>query len=258
MFLPPLGGEARRGEERSSGSAKKETTFVSVTEGIQPVPSKVVEKIDTGEFVDLGDLLQDQVPQEDLMLPDPKSGVVLVHSLDSLQKKKKKIRDFHSWVEAFMVFVATKYRSSQPEVASLMAYGVLINQAAREHAPDRWLTYDRKFREVIGAKKDDRWNELNVGLWNRCFTGQTRWIPHKVCSDCLEGGHSTWECPKQGGASARKRPGPQGGPVAKRRYCFPFNNKGMCDRGGTCQFWHRCMECGGEHPQVHCERRRGK
>ena len=70
--------------------------------------------------MDLGDLLHDQVPQDDILLPDPKSGVVLVQSLESL-KKKKRITDFQSWSEAFMVFVAAKFHKVQPEVAKLMA-----------------------------------------------------------------------------------------------------------------------------------------
>ena len=60
--------------------------------------------------------LQDQYPQEDLSLPQNHTGVVLVQSLESL-KKKKRITDFHSWTEAFMVFVAAKYRSTAPVVA---------------------------------------------------------------------------------------------------------------------------------------------
>lgn len=58
-----------------------------------------------------------------------------------------------------MVFVAAKFHKVQPEVAKLMAYGVLINQAAREHTPDCWLTFDRKFWELVGTKKDNTWNE---------------------------------------------------------------------------------------------------
>ena len=256
LWLPPLEGEVATGGETGTGPTRKDPTSIPIAEEIQPLSSKVIDKIELGEFVDLGDLLQDQVSQDDIVLPDPKSGVVLVQSLESLKKKKKRITDFQSWSEAFMVFVAAKFRKVQPEVAKLMAYGVLINQAAREHTPDRWLTYDLKFRELVGAKKDDTWNELNVGLWNCFFTSQTKWLSQKTCSECLEGGHNAWECTSQGEIGAKKRLVPQSGPVAKRRYCFPFNNKGACDRGGTCQFWHRCLECGGDHPQVYCEKRK--
>ena len=78
--------------------------------------AKVVQKIDAGEFIDFADLLQDQLPQDDLNIPASHSGVILVQSLKSLKKKKKRITDFQSWAEAFMVYVATKYRSSCPEV----------------------------------------------------------------------------------------------------------------------------------------------
>uniref|UniRef100_A0A1X7T4X9 Uncharacterized protein n=1 Tax=Amphimedon queenslandica TaxID=400682 RepID=A0A1X7T4X9_AMPQE len=127
-----FGGSDRDG---NTGPTKKEPAFIPIAEGIQPLASKVVNKIDSSEFVDLGDLLQDQIPHDELTLPDLKSGVVLVQSLESL--KKKRITDFQSWVEGGLhSVVVTKFRTLQPEVANLMAYKVLINQTAREHAPD--------------------------------------------------------------------------------------------------------------------------
>ena len=97
-----------------------------------------------------------------------------------------------------MVLVAAKFHKVQLEVAKLMAYGVLINQAAREHTLDRWLTYDCKFQELVGVK-DDTWNELNVCLWNHCFTSQTKWLSQKACSECQEEGHNALPIGQDGG-----------------------------------------------------------
>ena len=120
LRLPPIEGEVATVGETGTGPTRKDPTSIPIAEGIQLLPRKVIDKIDLGEFVDLGDLLHDQVPQDDILLPDPKSGVVLVQSLESL-KKKKRITDFQSWSEAFMVFVAAKFHKVQPEVAKLMA-----------------------------------------------------------------------------------------------------------------------------------------
>ena len=207
-------GEVPRGKEDGS--------MVPIVEGIQPISGKLVQKIDAGEFIDFADLRQDQLPQEDLNLPPNHAGVVLVQSIESLRKKKR-IVDFQSWAEAFMVFVAVRYREACPEVANLMAYGVILNQSAREHSIDRWLLYDRRFRELAGAKKTVKWNEMNFGLWNRYFTGQAK---AKSCSRCLAPGHSSWECtevaPKKSIPVQRKRPlmgAPRQGD--KHQLCYP-------------------------------------
>ena len=179
------------------GKGKEEDlALIPVAEGIQPVVRKIVKKVDNNEFVDFADLLQDQFAYEqDLSLPAAQSGLVLVQSLESLRKKKKKITDFQSWVEALMVFVAIKYRNANPEVSNIMAYGVVMSQTAREHSLERWTMYDRKYRESAGAKKEVSWNLLNSNLWNRCFSGHPKSSGVKVCSMCTLSGHAAWECP---------------------------------------------------------------
>ena len=163
--------------------------------------------------------------------------------------------------------MAAKYRSAAPEVANLMAYGVMLNQAAKEYPTDRWQLYDHKFQELSGAQKTLKWNDMNVGLWNCCFTGLGKGGGLKSCSKCLAVGHSSWECLElaqrrniTGSAvanSSRKRPllSPHQGD--RHQLCFPFNNKGECDRGASCHFIHRCINCGEGHPQLACTAKRG-
>ena len=161
-----------------------------------------------------------------------------------------------------MVFVAAKYRSMAPEVANLMVYGVMLNQAAKEYLADRWLLYDRKFRELSGAQKSMKWNDLNVGLWNRCFAGQGKGGPWKTCSRCLGTSHTSWNCPKLPQRRninipiSRKRPLMSLRQGDRHQLCFPFNNRGEYDRGSGCPFIHRCINCGEEHPQLACKAKR--
>ena len=186
-------------EEGTKAEEKEESAaMVAIVEGIQPLPKRVVKKVDANEFVDFADLLQDQFPSEELNLPPSQEGVVLVQSLDALKRKKKRVGDFPTWIEALLVYTAVKCRESAPEIARLMAYGVIMGQAARDHHTDRWLTFDRKFRELAGAKKEIKWNELNTGLWNRCFSGPGASRSLKVCTWCMASGHSSWECPSNG------------------------------------------------------------
>ena len=247
----------------SDGKKKDvESAMVAMVEGVQPLPRRVVRKVDQNEFVDFADLIQDQFPQEEFSIPASHTGVVLVQSLETLKKKKKKVMDFHSWVEALLVYTAAKYRDTLPEVANLMAYGVIIGQTARDHPAEKWLMYDRKFREMAGAKKDLRWNEINAGLWNRCFSsGQgPGMVGARVCSVCMATGHLAWECPNNGPRKfgPRKRPiHPLHNPGGAQT-CYPYNNKGECDRVGQCPFLHKCSNCGDDHPRLNCRvKRRG-
>ena len=265
LDLPPLSNREDSVQPKDvvhlSGPTKdkeEDTALVPVAEGIQPVPRKIAKKVDSKEFVDFADLLQDQFATEDLSIPATQSGLVLVQSIESLRKKKKRITDFHAWVEALLVFVAIKYREANPEVASLMAYGVVMSQTAREHAVDRWLMYDRKFRESAGANKEVKWNSLNSNLWNRCFSGQPKSTGLKTCSTCTATGHTAWECPSRSYRKppSRKRLVPVSQTGDNHLLCYPYNNKGECDRGNDCTFIHKCIGCGEDHPQISCRVKR--
>ena len=102
LDLPPLTGvtppstEVKVPESKAGEKGKEEdSSLVPVTEGIQPVVKKIVKKVDNNEFVDFTDLLQDQFSyKQDLSLPANQTGLVLVQSLESLRRKRKKITDF--------------------------------------------------------------------------------------------------------------------------------------------------------------------
>ena len=154
--------------------------------------------------------------------------------------------------------MAIKFRDINPEVSSIMAYGVVMSQTAREHPVERWLMYDRKYRESAGARKEINWNILNSNLWNRCFSGQPKGSGLKVCSVCTSAGHMAWECPNRVVKKplSRKRLLPPSQSGEGHLLCYPYNNKGMCDRGKDCTFIHKCIGCGEDHPQVLCKTKR--
>ena len=68
--------------------------MVAIVEAIQPLPKRVVRRVDANEYVDFADSLQDQFPSKELNLPPSHEGVVLVQSLDVLKRKKKRVGDF--------------------------------------------------------------------------------------------------------------------------------------------------------------------
>ena len=77
-----------------------------LAEGIPPIPTKLLERIQKWEFVDLASLLSgDQAPDE-VMAMAPGGQLLLVSHSDRQPRKKKSISDIHSWVQAFTIYAA--------------------------------------------------------------------------------------------------------------------------------------------------------
>lgn len=57
--LPPEGGGGKGGSVGAVGGKEEELLAIHIAEGIQPVASKIVQKVDRNKFVDFADLLQD-------------------------------------------------------------------------------------------------------------------------------------------------------------------------------------------------------
>ena len=129
----------------------------------------------------------------------------------------------------------------------------------------RWVAYDRCYRREALALKTLDWSVANARLYNEAFTGHARAIPR--CSFCLQEDHASQACPRN-----PNRPWfgwfpdptlanhtPQQGPPAPRPpqsmdICRRYND-GKCKQAAhSCRYSHRCTDCGGPHPRLHCPR----
>ena len=71
--------------------------LVFITEGLPPVPTKVVKKIEKGEFVDFVDLLPKKPGLEEPSYADlAKEGIIVVTEGRHLKGQKKSIKDLSS------------------------------------------------------------------------------------------------------------------------------------------------------------------
>ena len=250
-------------EDKGVQGAEKGGETVMVAEGLGPIPRKLVIKIQSEEYVDLEELPKYPHSQGEVPLPQRQ---VVIQLVESLKKRKPRITAYPQWVEAFAIYVAVLSKTRPQCVPDMMAYIALIKEAST-HGGARWLSYDREFRERAAAKKLTQWGERDPNLWAKFFAGSTP--PAQICHFCASTDHTTAECtyavgrqesygrqiPGMGGNLSKVAPpamDAKAGGFKKKGACFPYNNKGVCDRVPPCPFPHVCSNCGEGHPSRVC------
>ena len=104
-----------------------------LSSALPPISANVVDRICAGSFVDLKELLPDNMAllqrlQETSTGPRAASGGC---------SRKREIRDPLTWAACFMGFVAE--RADLPGTRDLLAYSQLILQLARQHGGGGWI-----------------------------------------------------------------------------------------------------------------------
>ena len=235
------------------------------------LPAKVVAKILQGEYVEMAELLQDNIALDNKLATAHSEGVSTGHLKSN--KKRELTEDVHgllSWIECFNIYssvLQTKYPSLAKPLA---AYATMMVKEAQWFGFRGWLQYDRLFRQH--ATKDPTladWARLNSTLYAisflSCQKGETQ-----TCPNCMSSDHHPIHCAlaRREENSSSNSPGRQrdytGGPRNYTGRCFqrpllpcpppplkrpnPANricyswNDGLCARPtGTCAYHHTCI-----------------
>ena len=112
--------------------------LVFITDGLPPIPKKIVAKILNGEYVDLAELL----PRKPLWRIMPSLKLLKEWSYQRKPNRKvskRVIQDIPLWMEAFMIFVAVQSIKYPEQTSDLLAYGTIILKGAREYQGQGWL-----------------------------------------------------------------------------------------------------------------------
>ena len=108
----------------------------------------------------------------------------------------------------------TNAKKFPDKVHDMLGYQALIVEARMEYEGDRWLGYDRHFRQTAAASLDTPWAKIESTLWNKAFAGQAGAARCKYCfslthavDDCGWAPTPSTSCSnKQGGLSSGRRP----------------------------------------------------
>ena len=156
----------------------------SQSAALPSVPTKLGQRILGGEYVNLDELLPENLSKQ------PKEQICWQASADTHAPltislpdttARRKIVDMSSWVQAFTNYAATVLRWAPERAAELMGYQALISQSFQNFQNSAVLAYDREFRALISQSAGRRLDEVDTTLWAMKFTGQAR----SSCPRCM-------------------------------------------------------------------------
>ena len=216
----------------------KESPPVHLGGGLPPVPSRLVKKIEEGQFVELAELLPERLST--YWENDDQSK--------STKSKHKTVSNILEWVQCFSIYVAIISRKEPHRVVDLLAYQHLVIQAHQEYQGDCWLGYDRRFRQRAAANPSRSWSTIDPTLWSLAFSGRAS---SAICSHCFSTSHSSRDCELNSGSNpfnhSVTRPPfkmQSNSNQARRPLCFDWNESPApgCPHP-ACRFDHICYYC---------------
>ena len=152
------------------------TTPLTTGSSIPPVPPNLIAKIESGKFVEMGDLIPSHLGFEEIV---------------GAKSKQRSVTNNSKWLQAFAVYVSVIARNQPERVPDLMGYQILILEASNEYQNNRWLAYDRRFRQQAASQPSCKWSIIEPTLWNLAFTGQAR---ASRCRHCFSLFHQSKDC----------------------------------------------------------------
>ena len=211
---------------------------VVVGPGYAPVPFKLVSKITAGLFVDLADLLPDNIRAQEI---EPQAFLEGKLVVSGSKKRVIEIADIITWIEAFTIFSMILCHTFPSRWKDLNQYKLLIIQTARRFSDKSWLHYDIAFRKEAAASGSTDWSRMHPDLYN--------FHTRSPVTTSTASGSST------SSASSLSEPLGSSGNPRSSQYCHSWND-GRCRWPfGRCRFRHSCESCHGDHPRIHCPHR---
>ncbi len=228
-----------------------------LSEGLAPIPAKLVAKIQRGEFVDMAEFLRDNL--EAIRRGALSDQLTVPHQP---RRNRREVPDLLSWVQCFGTYMAVITAKHPERIRQLLAYQTLVVREARRCGGRGWLAYDSMFRQQVAGNTEADWSKLNSSLYAVSFLAHAG--GGKTCSLSMESDHGDDDCalatPKAGG-SGGKYPKPVtrqegvelGARFAKgktKMVCFAWN-QGKCNFP-YCRYRHVCVKCSGDHRITQC------
>ena len=152
-------------ESPSIGEAARVAPVLSVGAGLPPVPRKLVNRIQTGKFVDMAELLPERmgVTSAPLFADDKDEK-------QPVKTKRRQVTNILEWVQRYNIYVAVMTTKYPQNIQDLTGYQALIIEACMEYGSDSWLGYDQRFRQMAAASPSTVWAKIDPILWNMTFT----------------------------------------------------------------------------------------
>jgi len=248
-----------RGDENVTPIAA--TPFI-LSEALPVVPPKLVKRIVRGDYIDMAEMLSDNMELERRRALAESEGIANVK-----QSGRREIPDVLSWLHCFSLYAAVLCTRYPDKAKQLWAYQALMITETRRCGGRGWRLYDTTFRQQLTSLETADFAKLNDSLYATTFLAYG--TKRQCCPNCLLPDHSAEECalynprpmaetgiapvgsvmrggyeekPVKGGEWRRKR--------SRRGACYAWND-GKCG-AQHCQYDHVCSRCYGDHKRPMC------
>ena len=233
--------------------AKPPPASLMISSAFPPIPGKLVEKMRSGQFIELKELLIDnaallrQIQTAEPHTPMPQQP--------ANNTRLREIQDPLSWVFCYLYYIAAA--TSDPLTRDMAAYGQIVIHLAQKHSGTGWQAYDRLFCLQKASNTNIPWSEISTSLMASTVisgSGQS-------CSLCSGSDHNSDSCALATKAQPQSVQAPptlslQARPPTKRPQTIDTeacrNNSGVCRRS-FCKYTHKCTSCNtAGHPSYQC------
>ena len=248
---------------KSAGEKDLPAPFM-VGEGLPTVPPKLVAKIQRGEYVDMAELLRDNIKADRRRTVQGGAGVAaaVCSWMTGKPSGRREVPDILSWAQCFSTYACVLGEKYPQKVRELWAYLSLIVREARRCGGNGWRDYDNMFRQQASSAAELEWGKLNGSLYAVTFLAQQSGRG-RVCRWCQESDHSSGECAliPERAAHSHIVDRSQGSHEVRNparttrvdKICHSWNS-GRCRFEPYCRYRHVCstVGCNEDHKAIDC------
>lgn len=236
-----------------------------LSETLPIVPAKLVKKILKGEFVDMAELLKDNMEAERRRCSTEAESM---QGHIGQSSGRREVPDLMSWLQCFSSYAAVVCSKYPEKAREMWAYQATMISEFRRCGGRGWRLYDSAFRQHATSLETTDFSRINQGLYTTTFLAYGG--KGQFCQSCMMSDHNHEECalhPSRTVPVVRIRESSSGGareevrlprvPERKRvarGACFAWND-GRCTVP-YCRFGHVCSRCASpDHRRPLCRAR---
>ena len=214
-----------------------------------PFPQKLVDKIKSGQFIEMRELLAANISL--IQQLEALQGSMPIPMAGPTRPRLREISSLATWLHCFLAYTAIL--TTDPSTRDKLAYARLIIHEALRHGNLGWLDYDRSFRQQTAVDPSVAWNTMLPALQATTILGNATQPGRSAtvqCNVCQGVDHPPRECGLSFLYSFPLRTPQQNS--SKQKICTSWN-KGVCIFPNTCTYSHVCATCPGARPYKACE-----